>query len=217
MPSSRAWPRSRPAASIRSAPEREAKQQELNAKLREFKTRQIEVIHARTVTRWRSSSRSRNRRMSMCRSCLPSTPPRSCPRRGPSLDELGKALSDPKLDRRHVPHRRPYRRQGQRRLQSRPVAAARGVGEGVPGRDLPGRRRPPLGDRLRRGAAQEQGRSARRREPPGADRQYRKRHCGRRQASAGGRPRRRKRRLQPEAAPAAPTRAPPAEAAPPPE
>ena len=41
------------------APEREAKQQELNAKLREFKTtRQIAVIRAKTVTKWRSSSRS---------------------------------------------------------------------------------------------------------------------------------------------------------------
>ena len=40
------------------------------------------------------------------------------PEARPSLDELGKALTDPKLTGGSFLDRRPYRRQGQRRVQS---------------------------------------------------------------------------------------------------
>ena len=110
------------------------------------------------------------------------------PEARPSLDELGKALSDPKLTGGTFLIAGHTDAKGSDAYNLALVAAARGVGEGLPGRDLPCRRRPAFGDRLRRGAAQEQGGSARRREPPGADRQYRKCHRRRRQASAVGGP-----------------------------
>ena len=97
MPSSRGWPRSRPAASIRSAPEREAKQQELNAKLREFKTRQIEVIPREDrdqVAKLVEESKSPNVDVQIL---FAFDSAEILPEARPALDELGKALSDPKL------------------------------------------------------------------------------------------------------------------------
>ena len=101
------------------APEREAKQQELNAKLREFKTRQIEVIPREDrdqVAKLVEESKSPNVDVQIL---FAFDSAEILPEARPALDELGKALSDPKLDRRHVPHRRTYRCQGQRCLQSR--------------------------------------------------------------------------------------------------
>ena len=61
------------------------------------------------------------------------------PQARPSLDELGKALSDPRLAGGTFPHRRAHRRQGQRRLQASAVATARGFGQSLPDPDLPRR------------------------------------------------------------------------------
>ncbi|HSB58344.1 MAG TPA: OmpA family protein [Methyloceanibacter sp.] len=79
------------------APEREAKQQELNAKLREFKTRQIEVIPREDrdqVAKLVEESKSPNVDVQIL---FAFDSAEILPEAKPALDELGKALSDPKL------------------------------------------------------------------------------------------------------------------------
>jgi outer membrane protein OmpA-like peptidoglycan-associated protein len=79
------------------APEREAKQQELNAKLREFKTRQIEVIpreDRNDVAKLIEESKSPNVDVQIL---FAFDSAEILPEARPALDELGKALSDPKL------------------------------------------------------------------------------------------------------------------------
>jgi outer membrane protein OmpA-like peptidoglycan-associated protein len=79
------------------APEREAKQQELNAKLREFKTRQIEVIPREDrdqVAKLVEESKSPNVDVQIL---FAFDSAEVLPEARPALDELGKALSDPKL------------------------------------------------------------------------------------------------------------------------
>ena len=79
------------------APEREAKQQELNAKLREFKTRQIEVIPREDrdqVAKLVEESKSLNVDVQIL---FAFDSAQILPEARPALDELGKALSDPKL------------------------------------------------------------------------------------------------------------------------
>jgi len=79
------------------APEREAKQQELNAKLREFKTRQIEVIPREDrdqVAKLVEESKSPNVDVQIL---FAFDSAEILPEARPALDELGKALSDPKL------------------------------------------------------------------------------------------------------------------------
>jgi len=58
-----------------AAPQREAKQKELNAKLRDFKTRQITVEERDQV------GGEQGTEMSMSKSCSASIPPKSCQRR----------------------------------------------------------------------------------------------------------------------------------------
>ena len=79
------------------APEREAKQQELNAKLREFKTRQIEVIPREDrdqVAKLVEELKSPNVDVQIL---FAFDSAEILPEARPALDELGKALSDPKL------------------------------------------------------------------------------------------------------------------------
>src|SRR5262245_4398378 len=79
------------------APEREAKHQELNAKLREFKTRQIEVIPREDrdqVAKLVEESKSPNVDVQILFAFDSAD---ILPKARPALDELGKALSDPKL------------------------------------------------------------------------------------------------------------------------
>src|SRR5262249_28688374 len=79
------------------APEREAKHQELNAKLREFKTRQIEVIPREDrdqVAKLVEESKSPNVDVQILFAFDSAD---ILPEARPGLDELGKALSDPKL------------------------------------------------------------------------------------------------------------------------
>jgi outer membrane protein OmpA-like peptidoglycan-associated protein len=101
---------------------REAAQKELNAKLRDFKTRQITVEERDHVAKLIEESKSPNVDVQIF---FAFDPTEILPEARLALDELGKAL-------------------------------------------------------LRRGAAQEQGRSFRRREPAREDRQHRKCQCGRR-------------------------------------
>ena len=119
-----------------TAPTREAKQHELNTKLRDFKTRQITVEERTEVVKLIEESKSPNVDVQILFAFNSAD---ILPEAKPSLDELGKALTDPKLTGGSLPDRRPYRRQGQRRVQSCAVAAPRRVGEGLPGRDLQGR------------------------------------------------------------------------------
>jgi outer membrane protein OmpA-like peptidoglycan-associated protein len=76
------------------APEREAKQQELNAKLREFKTRQITVEARDEVAKLVEESKAPNVDVQIL---FAFDSAEILPEARPSLDELGKALSDPKL------------------------------------------------------------------------------------------------------------------------
>ena len=76
------------------APEREAKQQELNAKLRAFKTRQITVEERTDVAKLIDESKYPNVDMQIL---FAFDSAEILPEARPALDELGKALSDPKL------------------------------------------------------------------------------------------------------------------------
>ena len=77
------------------APEREAKQKELNAKLREFKTtRQITVEARDEVAKLVEESKAPNVDVQIL---FAFDSAEILPEARPSLDELGKALSDPKL------------------------------------------------------------------------------------------------------------------------
>jgi len=76
------------------APAREAKQQELNIKLREFKTRQITVEERTEVVKLIEESKSPNVDVQIL---FAFDSAEILPEARPSLDELGKALSDPKL------------------------------------------------------------------------------------------------------------------------
>src|SRR5262249_16777939 len=72
-------------------------EQELNAKLREFKTRQIDVILREDrdqVAKLVEESKIAERR---CADPFAFDSPEILPEARPALDELGKALSDPKL------------------------------------------------------------------------------------------------------------------------
>lgn len=77
-----------------SAPAREAKQKELNTKLREFKTRQITVEEREEVAKLVDESKSPNVDVQIL---FAFDSAYILPEAKPSLDELGKALSDPKL------------------------------------------------------------------------------------------------------------------------
>jgi outer membrane protein OmpA-like peptidoglycan-associated protein len=76
------------------APEREAKQQELNAKLRAFKTRQITVEERTDVAKLIDESKYPNVDVQIL---FAFDSAEILPEARPALDELGKALSDPKL------------------------------------------------------------------------------------------------------------------------
>ena len=78
-----------------SAPMREAKQKELNAKLREFKTRQITVEARDEVAKLVEESKSPNVDVQILFAFDSAD---ILPEAKPSLDELGKALSDAKLE-----------------------------------------------------------------------------------------------------------------------
>jgi outer membrane protein OmpA-like peptidoglycan-associated protein len=77
-----------------SAPAREAKQQELNTKLRAFKTRQITVEERAEVAKLVEESKSPNVDVQILFAFDSAD---ILPEARPALDELGKALSDPKL------------------------------------------------------------------------------------------------------------------------
>lgn len=77
-----------------SAPAREAKQKELNAKLREFKTRQITVEERDEVAKLVDDSKAPNVDVQILFAFDSAD---ILPEAKPSLDELGKALSDAKL------------------------------------------------------------------------------------------------------------------------
>jgi len=77
-----------------SAPQREAKQKELNAKLRGLKTRRITVEEREDVAKLIEESKAPNVDVQIF-FAFDSAEIR--PETRPSLDELGKALSDPKL------------------------------------------------------------------------------------------------------------------------
>lgn len=77
-----------------SAPGREEKQKELNTKLREFKTRQITVEEREEVAKLVDESGSPNVDVQILFAFDSAD---ILPEAKPSLDELGKALSDPKL------------------------------------------------------------------------------------------------------------------------
>ena len=76
------------------APQREAKQKELNAKLRDFKTRQITVEERTEVARLVKESEAPNVDIQIFFAFDSAD---ILPEARSSLDELGKALSDPKL------------------------------------------------------------------------------------------------------------------------
>ena len=74
----------------------------------------------------RSSAQSRTRpRASIWKSSSSTSRQRSRRRRPRHWRRWAARLSDAQAGRRQIPHRRPHRRQGRRRLQSRPVAEAR--------------------------------------------------------------------------------------------
>jgi outer membrane protein OmpA-like peptidoglycan-associated protein len=77
-----------------TAPGREAKQHELNTKLREFKTRQITVEERDQVVKLIDESKSPNVDVQILFAFDSAD---ILPEAKPSLDELGKALTDPKL------------------------------------------------------------------------------------------------------------------------
>ena len=77
-----------------TAPTREAKQHELNTKLREFKTRQITVEERTEVVKLIEDSKSPNVDVQILFAFNSAD---ILPEAKPSLDELGKALTDPKL------------------------------------------------------------------------------------------------------------------------
>ena len=77
-----------------TAPTREAKQHELNTKLRDFKTRQITVEERTEVVKLIEESKSPNVDV---RILFAFDSADILPEAKPSLDELGKALTDPKL------------------------------------------------------------------------------------------------------------------------
>ena len=77
-----------------TAPTREAKQHELNTKLREFKTRQITVEERTEVVKLIEESKSPNVDVQILFAFDSAD---ILPEAKPSLDELGKALTDPKL------------------------------------------------------------------------------------------------------------------------
>jgi outer membrane protein OmpA-like peptidoglycan-associated protein len=77
-----------------TAPTREAKQHELNTKLREFKTRQITVEERTEVVKLIEDSKSPNVDVQILFAFDSAD---ILPEAKPSLDELGKALTDPKL------------------------------------------------------------------------------------------------------------------------
>ena len=77
-----------------TAPAREAKQHELNTKLREFKTRQITVEERAEVAKLVEESKSPNVDVQILFAFDSAD---ILPEARPALDELGKALSDPKL------------------------------------------------------------------------------------------------------------------------
>jgi len=77
-----------------TAPTREAKQQELNTKLRDFKTRQITVEERTEVVKLIEESKSPNVDVQILFAFDSAD---ILPEAKPSLDELGKALTDPKL------------------------------------------------------------------------------------------------------------------------
>lgn len=76
------------------APEREAKQKELNAKLREFKTTRQITVEARDEVKLVEESKAPNVDVQIL---FAFDSAEILPEARPSLDELGKALSDPKL------------------------------------------------------------------------------------------------------------------------
>ncbi len=76
------------------APQREAAQKELNAKLRGFKTRQITVEERADVAKLIEESKSPNVDVQVF---FAFNSAGISPEARPALDELGKALSDPKL------------------------------------------------------------------------------------------------------------------------
>jgi outer membrane protein OmpA-like peptidoglycan-associated protein len=77
-----------------TAPGREAKQHELNTKLRDFKTRQITVEERTEVVKLIEESKSPNVDVQILFAFDSAD---ILPEAKPSLDELGKALTDPKL------------------------------------------------------------------------------------------------------------------------
>ena len=77
-----------------TAPTREAKQQELNTKLRDFKTRQITVEERTEVVKLIEELKSPNVDVQILFAFDSAD---ILPEAKPSLDELGKALTDPKL------------------------------------------------------------------------------------------------------------------------
>ena len=77
-----------------TAPTREAKQHELNTKLRDFKTRQITVEERTEVVKLIEESKSPNVDVQILFAFDSAD---ILPEAKPSLDELGKALTDPKL------------------------------------------------------------------------------------------------------------------------
>jgi outer membrane protein OmpA-like peptidoglycan-associated protein len=77
-----------------TAPGREAKQHELNTKLRDFKTRQITVEERDQVVKLIDESKSPNVDVQILFAFDSAD---ILPEAKPSLDELGKALTDPKL------------------------------------------------------------------------------------------------------------------------
>lgn len=76
------------------APQREAKQKELNVKLRDFKTRQITVEERDQVAKLVEESEAPNVDVQIL---FAFDSAEVLPEARPSLDEIGKALSDPKL------------------------------------------------------------------------------------------------------------------------
>jgi outer membrane protein OmpA-like peptidoglycan-associated protein len=78
-----------------AAPQREAKQKELNAKLRDFKTRQITVEERDQAAKLVEESKAPNVDVQIL---FAFDSAKILPEALPSLNELGKALTDPKLE-----------------------------------------------------------------------------------------------------------------------
>ena len=162
-----------------AAPQHEAAQKELNAKLREFKTRQITVEERDQVAKLVEESEAPKVDVQIFFAFDSADIE---PEALTSLNELGKALSNPALGHATFLIAGHTDAKGSEdynlALSQRRAEAVKAFLVQTYHVDA-GRT---LGHRLRRGAAQEQGRPVRRGEPPRADRQYRQRERGGRQA-----------------------------------